>query len=92
MDNIVKKEFRIGRSIKPYTGGNIEYRAHILTSFCCYPDWIDRDIPDEFIATALLEEMRRYVNSIEMKDVILDELKLAKENNICWWCGQPCES
>lgn len=83
MRDIAESKAVIGRRIKPC--GEIEYTMNVFTR-CT--DWNAMNFPKEYIASALLQELRRYVNSLEMKNVIMDRLDFLDDHEVCFMCGR----
>ena len=78
-DNIIKV-MKISRE------GFTEYRADIRSAFSV--PGLHQGIPDEFIAGALANQMREFVNSSVLGECIETEYKKLEDNWTCPCCGQ----
>lgn len=78
-DNIIKVK-KIRRE------GFTEYRADIRSVFAV--PGLRPDIPDEFVAATLANQMREFVNSSVLGECIETEYKKLEDNWTCPCCGQ----
>ena len=65
--------------------GFTEYRAEVRSAFAV-PD-TQSDIPDEFIAAKLANQMREFVNASVLGECVETEYKKLGDNWTCPYCG-----